>query len=206
MKGDRSKKNERIKNYEWQSEIFQKALNLFLEKGYNATPMSRIAEVLDVSKPNLYYYCSSKENLLYQINMDFMQKYFIPILEEAEQLSDPQQRLELFLRKFTLLNTSYPAARVLIYEIHNLSKSHYREITTVWRRAYGLVRGAIKELQQSGKARKFRGSFLTFIGTGIVNWIVFWFDYSRQNNAGELAEAVVQTFLHGLLYSVNGEG
>jgi hypothetical protein len=33
----------------------------------------------------------------------------------------------------------------------------------------------------------------------MANWITFWFDHSRQVNAEELAETLVQTFLNGLL-------
>lgn len=181
-------------------EIYNKALDLFVKKGYDATSMAMIAKVLGMSKPNLYYYCTSKEELLYQIHLYDLQKRFIPILDEAEKLSDPKDRIVFFLQKFTLMCTSSPASRVLVHEIRSLKKGHQNEIKLIWRRAYRLIRGAIEELQQSGRARKFRESFLTFLGTGMVFWIVYWWDYSRQANAKELAEVVVQTFLHGLLY------
>jgi len=208
--GGRSEKEVKSSlNQERQSEIYQKSLDLFVKKGYDGTPMSMIAKVLGMSKANLYYYFSSKEDLLYQIHLDDLKRRFIPILDEAEHLSDPKERLVFFLRKFTLMCTSSPAPRVLVHEIRNLNKGHYYEITSIWRRAYELVRGAIKELQESGRARKYRESFLTFLGTGMVFWVVYWFDYSRQANAEELAETLVQTFLHGLLKQtpdINKEG
>jgi len=37
----------------------------------------------------------------------------------------------------------------------------------------------------------------------MVFWIVYWFDYSRQANAEELAESLVKVFLNGLLYSAD---
>ncbi len=183
-----------------QAEIYQKALDLFMTKGYDATSMSMIAKALDMSKPNLYYYCPSKEDLLHRIHLDDLQKRFIPILDEAEKLSDPKDRLILFLRKFTFMSTSSPASRVFIHEIRSLKRKHQREILEIWKRGYGLIRNSIKELQQSGRAREGRESFLAFLGTGMVFWIVYWFDYSQQKNAEELAELLVQTFLNGLLY------
>lgn len=185
------------------SEIYQKALDLFVKKGYDATPMSMISKVLGMSQANLYYYCSSKENLLYQIHIDDLRKRFIPILDEVEKLFDPKERLILFLRKFTLMCTSSPASRVLVHEVRSLNRSHQNEILSIWRRAYELIREAIKELQQTGKARKYRESFLTFLGVGMAFWIVYWFDYSRQDNAEELADILVQTFLNGLLLPGN---
>ena len=192
---NKSKKNQ---NFERKSEIYSKALDLFVKNGFDATSMSMVAETLGMSKANLYYYCSSKENLLYQIHLEFLHRHFIPILDEAEELPDPANRVALFLRKFALLNTSSRANRILVHEVHRLDENHQNEIMLIWRRTYELVRNSIRELQQSGKARKFRESFLTFMWVGMAFWVVYWFDYSRQTNAEELSEAIAQTFLDSL--------
>jgi AcrR family transcriptional regulator len=189
------KKNQ---NCERNSEIYTKALDLFLKNGYDATSMSMVAETLGMSKANLYYYCSSKENLLYQIHVDFLEKKFIPILNEVEKVADPAERIALFLRRFTLLNASSRANRVLVHEVHRLDGHHHNEIVLIWKRAYDMVRDAFRELQRLGRAPKQRGSFQTFIWIGMVFWVVYWFDYGRQSNAEELAETIVQTFMKSL--------
>jgi AcrR family transcriptional regulator len=186
-------------HFERKSEIYDKALDLFVKNGYDATSMSMIADTLGMSKANLYYYCSSKENLLYQIHLDFLNNHFLPILDEAEKLTDPASRVALFLRKFTLLNTSSRANRTLVHEVQRLDKNHQNEIMNIWRRAYGIVRDSIRELQRSGRARSFRESFLTFMWVGMAFWVVYWFDYGRQANAEELSEAIAQTFLDSLM-------
>jgi len=190
------KKNE---NFGRKSEIYTKALDLFVKHGYDATSMSMIAETLGMSKANLYYYCSSKENLLYQIHLDFLNNHFVPILDEAEKLADPAGRVALFLRRFALLNTSSRANRTLVHEVHRLDKNHQNEIMHIWRRAYEMVRDSIRDLQRSGRARRVRESFLTFMWVGMAFWVVYWFDYGRQTNAGELSEAIAQTFLDSLM-------
>jgi len=192
-------KPKRNQNFERKSEIYNKALDLFVKNGYDATSMSMIAETLGMSKANLYYYCSSKENLLYQIHLDFLRNKFIPILNEAEGLPDPANRVALFLRKFALLNTSSRAKRILVHEVHRLDKNHQNEIMAIWRRTYEIVRDAMRELQRSGRARRFRESFLTFMWVGMAFWVVYWFDYGRQANAEELSEAIAQTFLDSLM-------
>jgi TetR/AcrR family transcriptional regulator len=158
-----------------------------------------IAKALGMSKANLYHYCSSKEDLFYEVHLDYLEKHLIPIIEQAEQLPDPRDRIALFLRQLTLLNATDKACRVLVPDIVNLNKSHHSEIISIWRRAYDVVCNSVKELQQSGKAAKFRESFQTLLGFGMANWTAFWFDYGRQVNAEELAETLVQTFLNGLL-------
>lgn len=191
------------KNLGRRSDIYCKALDLFIQKGYNGASISMIAKALGMSKANLYHYCSSKEDLFYKVHLDYLEKHFIPILEEAERLPDPRDRIAFALRKLTLLNATDKVTRVLIPDIINLNRNHHSEIVSIWRRAYDIVCNSIKELQQSGRAAKFRESFLTLLGFGMVNWTSFWFDYSRQVNAEELAETLVQTFLNGLLRPAN---
>ena len=195
---ERKKKVERDDTLSRRDEILQKALGLFLEKGYDATSMSMIADAVGMSKPNLYYYCTSKENLLYEIQMDFSRRKFLPILEIAEKVPDPADRVAYFLREFTLLNTSSPANWILVHEIHRLDEEHRNEILRFWRRSYEIVRDSIRELQQAGRAQKFRESFLSFMWIGTVFWVPYWFDYNCQENAGELAEIISRTFLDSL--------
>ena len=190
-------------NLNRKSEIYRKALDLFIERGYNGTSMSMVAKVLGMSKANLYHYCSSKEDLFYKIHLDHLEKHLIPIIGEAETLPDPRERITFVLKQLTLLNTIDKASRVLIPDIINLNRSHHSEIISIWRKAYNIVCDSIKELQQSGKATKFRESFQTLLGFGMVNWTAYWFDYGRQVNAEELAETVVQTFLNGVLNPVD---
>jgi AcrR family transcriptional regulator len=158
-----------------------------------------------MSKANLYYYFPTKEGLMYQIHLDDLQRRFIPIIEEAEKIPDPKDRLLFFLRKFTLMCTSSPASRVLIHEIRSLKRSHQDEITAIWRRGYNVIYKCINELQRSGRARKFRPSFVSFLGTGMIFWIVYWFDYKRQSTAKELSDTLIQIFLNGLLISKSEE-
>jgi len=181
------------------SEIYRKALDLLIRRGYNGTSISMIAKALGMSKANLYHYFSSKEDLFYKVHLDYLEKHLIPIIEGAEQLLDPIDRIAFFLKQLTLLNATDKACRVLVPDIVNLNRGHHSEIISIWRRAYDVVNNSIKELQQSGRVAKSRESFQTLLGFGMSNWITFWFDYSRQVNAEELAETLVQTFLNGLL-------
>jgi AcrR family transcriptional regulator len=99
QKSKKRQKNIKANNRtDQRTENYSKALDLFVEKGYDATSSAMISKRLGISKANLYYYFPSKEGLLYQIHPDYMQKRFIPIIEGAEKLSDPKDRLILFLR------------------------------------------------------------------------------------------------------------
>jgi len=93
----RRKRVEKKQALDRRSEIYPMALDLFIQKGYSGTSISTIAKALGMSKANLYHYCSSKEDLFYKIHLDYLEKHFIPIVEEAEQLSDPKDRIAFVL-------------------------------------------------------------------------------------------------------------
>ena len=193
-------------NLDRRSSVYSKALDLFIQKGYSGTSISMIAKALGMSKANLYHYCSSKEDLFFRVHLDHLERHLIPFLEEAERVPDPKDRLAFILRRLTLLNATDRACRVLVPDIINLNRGHHNEIISIWRRAYDVVNKAVIELQQSGRAVKYRESFQSLLAFGMANWITFWFDYSRHVNAEELAETLVQTFLNGLLVRKEEEG
>jgi AcrR family transcriptional regulator len=63
-KDDRANEKRRImtdKNTQLRSEIYRKALGLFLEKGYGATSLAMIVKRLGMNKANLYYYVQAKK-------------------------------------------------------------------------------------------------------------------------------------------------
>lgn len=175
-----------------------KALNLFLENGYDNTSMSHIAKEIGLSKAGLYHHYSSKEALLFHVIDYMMEKNFIPLLEEAQAIRDPQERLIFFLRGYTRLLARDPTPRVVIHEAKRLKRQRYKKVQRIWQIAYELIKNAISEMQLAGKAKNVNTAFATFAAVGMCNWIFYWFDYSRKENTEELADTIVDIFLKGI--------
>ena len=64
-------------------EIFHTALEIFIAHGYDNTPLSRIAKALGFTKANLYHYFQSKEELLFQIHDNCLEKNYTPIIDHT---------------------------------------------------------------------------------------------------------------------------
>jgi AcrR family transcriptional regulator len=181
-------------------EIYEKALELFIAEGYDNTPLSRIAQALNLTKAGLYHYFHSKEELLFFIHGHNLKKDFIPIIEEAENIADPEERIAHFLRNYTeKALTKNAAAKVLIHEINKLEPEHRDIIRNTWRRAFDLIYQAIAELEASGKVKGVHKTFATFAAIGMCSWTFYWFDYDRKESGGNLADTYVDIFFNGLL-------
>ncbi len=180
-------------------EIYEKALELFIQEGYDNTPLSRIAKELNLTKAGLYHYFKSKEDLLFAIHEHNLKKDFLPVLEAAEKISDPERCIAYFIKNYTEKSlTRNAAAKVLIHEVNRLKPEHRDQIRKIWRRAFNLIANAITDLENAGKANGINKRFATFAALGMCSWTSYWFDYDRGESASELSDTYVKIFLKGI--------
>ena len=180
--------------------VAELALGLFLERGFDATPMSLIAKEAGLTKAGVYHHFESKEHLLYVVHKRHLEEQLLPLIDAATVLPDPEQRLRRFLYDYALLMTRDPSHRLLITETRRLAPEHGEVIRDVWRRGLYLVRDAVAELQRRGRARSgIEPTYAAFGAIGMCSWIFNWYDYSRPDTGPEVARTVVGLFLDGLL-------
>ena len=183
---------------ETKNKISLMASKMFLERGFDNTPMSHIARELGLSKAGLFHHYPSKENLLFDVIDYFNEKNFTPVYEEAVKISDPEKRLIYFFRKFAEINTIDPSSRIAVHEAKKLKPHHLKKVKRSWQKAYGLLKDTISEMQASGKVKKINSSFAAFAAIGMCSWTVYWFDYSRNDSAEELVETFLEIFMRGI--------
>lgn len=182
------------------SRVADTALKLFLEHGYDATPMSLVATHCGLTKAGVYHYFESKEELLYYLHKRHIDCLLLPMLDAADQIADPEQRLRSFLINYATLLTRDPSLRLLINETKRLSPPHVEEIRDAWRRGLHLVRDAISQLKKARRLLPGRDpTYSAFAAIGMCSWICNWFNYSRAESGPEVASTMVEIFLTGLL-------
>jgi AcrR family transcriptional regulator len=180
-------------------DIYRVAIALFLERGYDNTPLSLIARELGLTKAGLYHHFASKEQLLFDIHRDRMNESLLPIIERAENEPDPVARLDRYLREFAELMGSDPAIRLLVEESKRLSPEHLEAIREVWRRGYRVMRRSIEELQRSGRCDpSLNPLYAAFAAIGMCSWTLYWFDFDRQDALPGLAADFTRILLRGL--------
>ena len=181
-------------------EIYEKALELFIARGYDQTPLSQIAKALGITKAGLYYYFSSKEELLFFIHDRNLKRDLVPIIEAAEKISDPEKRISYLIERYTKASmTRDPSQRMLIHEMGNLTPEHREIINEMWWRFFNLIRSTIAELESHGKVKKMNRTFAAFALIGMCRWTFNWFDPTRQESAEELCNTYNEIFFRGIL-------
>jgi AcrR family transcriptional regulator len=182
------------------SRIGDIALDLFLERGYDATPMSLIAKRAGLTKAGIYHHFESKEELLYFVHKRHIEGLLLPMLEATASVTSAEKRIETFIREYALLLTRYPFLRVLINETKRLSPERKQDIRNAWRMGLNLVRDAIVELQQAGRCSPdLNPTYTAFAAIGMCSWICNWFDPNRRESGDDVARTMVQVFVRGIL-------
>lgn len=174
-------------------EIMQKAMKLFMVKGFDATSTNDICWAAKMTKPSLYHYFSSKNHLLFSVHMHVIESILQPYLAETESIKDPQSRMEVMIRDYTKLIISHPELRFLLHESLTVKDKYYGEIKKEWRLLYGLFRSTISELQSNGKVSKdLEPSWAALLILGMISWMTFWFDYKSKERVDEIVELTVR--------------
>ena len=181
-------------------EVVEVALRLFLDRGYDNTPMSLLAKRLGLTKAGIYHHFASKEDLLFLVHKTAMERGLKPVFDAAARESDPERRLRAFLYEHARMLALDPTAMLLIREARRLSPKHLQEIKKTWRRGFDIVREAIAELRRQERCRSdVEPTFAAFAGIGMASWIAYWFDPTRPQSADAVATTIADIFIAGLL-------
>jgi len=79
--------------------VLETARNLFLEHGFDATSLQRIADTMGVTKANVYYYFRTKIAILEAL-LDTTVTALTALLDRAEEIADRRARTEFLVDGF----------------------------------------------------------------------------------------------------------
>jgi AcrR family transcriptional regulator len=181
--------------------ITEKSIQLFDQKGFSETSIQDIVDSIGVTKGTFYYYFSSKEELLMDIHLRYIDYLLV---NQDEILKDESQNCKnkLFAIVHMLISnikTQGASAKVFFREMRNLSDERLSEIIP----KRDLFRLNIEKLLEKGKQNgEFRADLKTSIVTfgilGAANWSYQWFNPEGKVSDREVAEIFTEMILKGI--------
>ncbi|PLR95339.1 TetR/AcrR family transcriptional regulator [Bacillus sp. T33-2] len=181
--------------------ITEHSIRLFEEKGFSETSIQDIVDSMGVTKGTFYYYFSSKEELL----MDIHLRYIDELLSRQEQimtdgqLSCKGKLFEIVYMLISSIKTKRSSAKIFFRELHNLSGDRLAQIVS----KRDQFRFNVEHLVTEGMdKREFRGdlnaAIVTFGILGAANWSYHWFNPSGSYSDREVAGIFVDMILKGV--------
>lgn len=191
-----------------QQMIIDSAVKIFHEKGYRRATLDDVAEDLGVTKPALYHYVSSKENLLSQIYIQALETFFGYIYEIPGMELSPAEKLRLFIRRHlnTVVIDNLAMFSVFFSEEGQLREADFQRIREAKRKFTRIVEAIIEEGISLGAFRPLNPKLQAYAIIGMCNWLYRWYKPdSSPFSPDEIADQFIALLEQGYRYQ-EGEG
>ncbi|MBE0617748.1 MAG: TetR family transcriptional regulator [Proteobacteria bacterium] len=184
---------------ERKEQIFEVGARLFADKGYGRTSLQEVADALGVTKPALYYYYRSKEELLFEITSFVMDRVMADLREVSGAPISPLEKLRDLIGRYVRFFASHPhELTIMSTEVDSLGQDR-REVVLDRQREYlQLVRAIVRDLLAEHPQSSLDETSVAFALLGGMNWIFKWYDPAGRVTPEKLADDFAQLFSFGL--------
>lgn len=179
------------------------AVRSFNERGFHATSLDDVAASLNVTKPTIYRYFGSKDEILFEC----VRRGLEGVRQAAEVVErrggTGRERLAALMCDYALIMTQdfgMCVTRTIDHELSPESRAKFRALKSEIDRT---VRQVVEFGMADGSITRGDVRLTTFTLTGALNWIARWFDPEGPNSREEVAETCVATLLNGLVPRAN---
>lgn len=188
------------KSHDRAQEIYLTAAQLFFEKGFESTSVSDIAAALKMTKAGLYYYFESKQELLFRIVTHGLDSVKDAVLDPANIIEDPEERLRFILMNHARLAAEGNHAVIIIsHEINALTFDQRVNVQNRRREYFEFVRNTLVALNAEGKMRDLDITTATFTLFGMILWLPRWYRSSGKQPVEKVCRDVCDMALSGLM-------
>lgn len=171
---------------------------LFNKKGYLETTMDDIAQKAKLSKGAIYYYFSSKTEILYYISINYMNLLLENLEEELKKETDPYSKINLIITRHIKIFTKYTyEAKTTLHEARLLPPKYFKKYAKKERDYYRIVAKVISNLL-GNRIRKDQLRIITFTLFGMCNWIYHWYTPTGIIHSQQLANIINEIFCRGV--------
>lgn len=158
-------------------EVLDAAVRIFHAKGYDATSIQDIADEVGILKGSIYYYITSKEDVLFEILKDVHEEAFKAVQDAVAIDGDPLQRIRAFVATLAQFNADHPERMgIFLHDLRSLSEDRRNEIVHKRDRYDKMLRKMISEGQDQGLVcPDIDPKLATLAIMGMINTIYQWY-------------------------------
>jgi AcrR family transcriptional regulator len=178
--------------------VIRAAASAFHAHGYHNTTIERIAAMLNVSKPTIYYYVANKEQLLFECFVAGLERIRGAIRRSQTSGRPAKERLDEVIRDYALAIASEYGWCMVRAEDLDLSEEMSRKIKLLKSEIDQGIRKLLREGMRDASIEPCDPKMTAFALAGALNWIAHWYREDRSMSATQIAGAFVEVFSTGL--------
>lgn len=186
--------------------VLRAAARAFSEQGFHRTSLDDVAERLNVTKPTIYHYVRSKDEILFECVRIGLER-----LDSASASAEAQRGSGCGLDRLIVLWTEY--ARIVTEDFGRclilvgedpLPAETRKELRALKGKIDKRFRGLIEQGIADGSIQPCDPKLLAFAAAGALSWIARWHDPAGSLPVDEIARQTIGFFVNGI--GANGAG
>jgi AcrR family transcriptional regulator len=182
-------------------ELIETGIQLFDQNGFKSTSVQDIVQLLGVTKGTFYYYFNSKEELLKDIHLIYIEA----LVQQQEKIIQnlkttyTQKLYEIVRLLIRNIRTERQSARIFTREMRHLSEKYINEIKEKRSEFRKNTQKLIEDGIQQGEFKQGLPPDIITMGIlGITNWSYYWFNPDGEVSEEQVVEIFVNMILNGI--------
>ena len=178
--------------------VLRTAAQLFNEKGFHAVSLDEVAERLNVTKPTLYYYVKSKDEILAECVRSGLELMQEAIARSDEAGGTAIDKLMAAMRKYAEIVTMDFGKCLIRVGEDPLPPESRREVRRLKAEIDREFRHLIELGIAEGSLRKVDPKLAAFTLAGALSWIGRWYRADGELSPEQIAEQCIGVLMGGL--------
>jgi AcrR family transcriptional regulator len=179
--------------------VIRAAARAFHARGFHNTSLDDVAATLQVTKPTLYYYVRSKEELLFQCFLAGLEGIEAGLAQALQSPASGRERLQLVLRRYAVAIASEFGWCMVRAEDQDLAGELSAQIRARKGHIDQGIRTLIRAGIEDGSVAPCDPKMTAFALAGALNWIAHWHRQDDALGPEAIADQFVAFFENGLL-------
>ena len=178
--------------------ILDSAAGLFAKVGYPNAKMQDIAQACGASKSMLYHYFPTKDDLLFAMLEEHLEKLIGGLEEAFAQTGSPQERLAAFVQVYAQKSSHSRRRHVIaMNDVKFLPKSLQTPLLALETRVTDLAAQVLQQVNPRLQPDAYKPYAMLLIG--MLNWTDYWYKPGGTMKPAELCERISRLYLQGFL-------
>ncbi len=168
--------------------VLRTAVQLFLERGYHRATLNEVADRLNITKPALYNYFHSKEDILFECWSIGQERVEDQLVEIEAAGANGLTTLRMLVRTYAATMASDFGASLVRFNVADLSEPNQKTTLAGKRRIDRAFRDAIKQGIADKSIKPCDVKLTAFAILGALNWIGHWYKPGGELSADQIAD------------------
>jgi AcrR family transcriptional regulator len=180
--------------------ILKAATKMFAAQGFERAPVRKIAEKVDLSVPGMFHYFPSKEDILNEIMIGFLDEGYRKLKAINNDALSPVEKVEGFCKFYVdHYAGNQDLLSISVSEWKYLSRAHRQQFFDKQRVYVDALKKLFSDLAEKDLIKPIDPSILTLMFFGMVLWTYNWYDPRGKMGLDELGNIFSEVFLRGVL-------